>query len=276
MILLKLLILANNFENETERFGEHFEEVEKKSLADSLIEVNGETEILIDGENIEQWDALYINPEPEAFNYSRVLLEAVSRKQISCNLNPSSIFLLDKKPYLFSILSENGINIPKTVAVSTEKGLTEINQDLDFPLIARKYTSFEISETQVFEEFDSLKSFVDLSEHGQDIVTIQEKLEEGEVFDILYVNGYMISLKLEEEPWEKERHEKISKKYHSISQEKKDTVKEALAPIGVEICQVRIKGDMIIDIANRPNLEEFRKKSGKNVYGRIAEELKRG
>jgi glutathione synthase/RimK-type ligase-like ATP-grasp enzyme len=274
VVNLKLLILANEFEDEAERFSEHFEDVDVKSLADCLIDVNGDTELKIDGERIENWDSVYINPEPKAFNYTRVLLEAISRKEVSCNLNPSSIFILNKKPYLFSVLADKGIKIPKQVAISTEKGMTELQRDIEFPVIARKYSSFELSEMQVFEEFDNLKSFAELSEHGQDLVMIQEKLDDEDVFDVLYVDGKMISLKLEEKPWEKDRYDSITKKYHGISGDQKELVKEAVESVGTDICRVRVQGEKVLDVANRPDLEEFKQKSGKNVYGRISDLLK--
>jgi glutathione synthase/RimK-type ligase-like ATP-grasp enzyme len=275
VVNLKLLILANEFEDEAERFSEHFEEVEVKSLADSLLDVNGDTKLMIDGERIENWDSVYINPEPKAFNYTRVLLEGISRKEVSCNLNPSSIFILNKKPYLFSVLADKGIKIPKQVAISTEKGMTELQRDIEFPVIARKYSSFELSEMQVFEEFDNLKSFAELSEHGQDLVMVQEKSnEEEDVFDVLYIDGKMISLKLEEKPWEKDRYDSITKKYHGASGGQKELVKEAVESVGTDICRIRVQGEKILDVANRPDLEEFKQKSGKNVYGRIADLLK--
>jgi hypothetical protein len=275
VVSLKLLILANEFKDEAERFREHFEEVEVKSLADCLIDVNGDTELMIDGERIENWEAVYINPEPKAFNYTRVLLESISRKEVSCNLNPSSIFILNKKPYLFSVLADKGVKISKQVAISTEKGMTELQRDIEFPVIARKYSSFELAEMQVFEEFDSLKSFAELSEHGQDLLMIQEKSDEEEdVFDVLYIDGKMISLKLEEKPWEQDRYNSITKKYHGISGSQKELVKEAVESVGADICRVRVQGEKVLDIANRPDLEEFKQKSGKNVYGRISDLLK--
>jgi hypothetical protein len=275
VVSLKLLILANEFKDEAERFREHFEEVEVKSLADCLIDVNGDTELMIDGERIENWEAVYINPEPKAFNYTRVLLESISRKEVSCNLNPSSIFILNKKPYLFSVLADKGVKISKQVAISTEKGMTELQRDIEFPVIARKYSSFELAEMQVFEEFDSLKSFAELSEHGQDLLMIQEKSDEEEdVFDVLYIDGKMISLKLEEKPWEQDRYNSITKKYHGISGSQKELVKEAVESVGADIGRVRVQGEKVLDIANRPDLEEFKQKSGKNVYGRISDLLK--
>ncbi|MEF8880558.1 MAG: hypothetical protein V5A72_01870, partial [Candidatus Nanohaloarchaea archaeon] len=100
----KILILADNFEEETEQFKRHFDEVEKKSLADTSIFSGNESEIYIEDEKIGKDHALYINPRPEALNYTRVLTETLTQTQASSNLDSSSIFILMKKPYLIKVL----------------------------------------------------------------------------------------------------------------------------------------------------------------------------
>ena len=271
VIKMKLLILANNFEASKKRLDNYFDQVDKKSLADVLIDTDGN--VLIDGENITEWDSAYIDPEPKAFNYLRVLIETIEQKSIKCNLDPASIFVQGKKPFLFSVLADKGVKIPNQVAISTEKGLTEIERELDFPVLAKKYSSFELAESKIFEEFDELKAFSELSEHGKDFIMIQE-YRDDEIFDILYVDDSIISLKLETSPWNKAESSAVGKKYHSISSSQKETVKKAVNSLGTKICRVRLCGDEVIDVDSRPNLEEFKEKSGKNVFGRVADALK--
>lgn len=272
---MDLLILANEFETQEKRFSNYFEEVDKKSLADVLIDTEKGDNVLVDGESIESWDAVYIDPEPKAFNYLRVLIEGLGQKDISCNLDPSSIFILAKKPYLFSVLAERDISIPDQVAISTEKGLTELEKDVDFPVVAKKYSNFELGEAKIFDQFDNLKSFTEISEHGKDFIMIQEYSDE-DLFDVLYINGNLISLKLEESPWEASESSSVAKKYHSISTDQKKTVEEAVSSLGTRLCQIRMKGNEIVDIDSSPDLEVFKEKSGKNIYGRISDMLKEG
>jgi len=271
VIKIRLLILANDFETSTNQFEDYFEDVENKSLADVLIDTNGN--ILVDGENIIEWDAVFIDSEPKAFNYLRVLVETIEQKDIICNLEPASIFVHGKKPYLFSVLADKDVNIPNQVAISTEKGLTEIERELDFPMLAKKYSNLELEESKIFNDFEDLKAFSELSEHGKDFIMIQE-YKEDELFDILYVDGSIISLKLEASPWDKAESASIGKKYHSISTSQKETVKKAVNSLGTKICRVRLCGEEVIDIDSRPDLVEFKEKSGKNVFGRVADVLK--
>lgn len=268
---MDLLILASDFEASAERLSKYFDEVDNYSLADVLIDTEGE--ILVDGENVETWDSIFIDPEPKAFNYLRVLVETIDQKDVSCNLDPSSIFVQGKKPFLFSVLSERGVSIPDQVAISTEKGLTEIERELEFPVVAKKYSNFELAESKVFNQFDNLKAFSELSEHGKDFIMIQEYSEE-DVFDILYIDGEMISLKLEASPWETGETASVGKKYHSISKDQRDAVEKAVKSLGTRISRVRLCGDKVVDMDSRPDLVEFKEKSGKNVYGRVADALK--
>ena len=273
--MTKLLILANEgeFEEEQQRLENSFEEVDRKSLADLMIDVGSErtSNILVDGDDLNNWDSVYIKPEPKAFNYTRVLMEIVSMKEIKCNLDPSSVFILTKKPYLFKVLADKGVKIPRQVSISTEKGMTELGKDIDFPVIAKKYSNLELKEVKVFEEFDELKTFAELTEHGEDFLMIQEKIEE-DIFDILYIEGSIISLKVDGSPWSESG--EISRTYHSISDSQREVVEKAVDSIGTHICRLRMAGDRVMDMDTDPQLEMFKQKSGKNVFGRISDALK--
>jgi glutathione synthase/RimK-type ligase-like ATP-grasp enzyme len=275
--MTKLLILATDYETETQQFESYFDEVDQGSLADVLIDVDTDmrSEVLIDGEDLEEWDAVYIKPEPKAFNYTRVLMEIINNEEVNCNLDSSSVFILTKKPYLFKVLAEKGVSIPKQVAISTEKGMTELQKDVDFPVLAKKYSNLELTETQIYDEFEELKSFAELAEHGENFLMVQE-YEEKEVFDLLYVDGKIISLKLEEPPWTSSEGENVSRSYHTVSGDKKEIVNSAAESMGTKICRIRMNGDKIVDMDTEPKLEMFKQESGKNVYGRVADVLKDG
>lgn len=268
-----LLILASESETEEQRFEEYFDEIDSKSLADVLIDVKSSerSEVLVDGEPMAEWSSVYIKPEPKAFNYTRVLMEIVNEQEIRCNLDPSSVFILTKKPYLFKVLADREVKIPTQVSISTEKGMTELQKDVDFTVIAKKYSGLELKETKIFDDFDDLKAFAELTEHGEDFLMIQEKIE-GSVFDILYVDGNIISLKVEGSPWSES--EEVSRSYHSISDAQREEVEKAVESIGTNICRIRMVNEKIMDMDTNPELEMFKQKSGKNVYGRIADSLK--
>lgn len=265
----KLLILADNFEDETEEFSKHFEEVEKKSLADTSIYSSQNSNIFVEDNEITSEDILYINPRPEAFNYLRVLNEVLAQTQTSSNLDPSSMFILMKKPYMIKVLAEKNIPCPRQASLATRRGLTGLKEDIEPPFILKKYSEFELDYVEKFESFDEISGLDDLDQE-KEFVLIQE-IPEGDFFDVLYVDGEKISLKLEEEIWDDEN---TGRHYHSLSDAQKNVVEDAAKAFGTKICKVRLKGEKVMDMDVRPELKMFEKQSGKNVYGRIAGALK--
>jgi glutathione synthase/RimK-type ligase-like ATP-grasp enzyme len=265
----KILILADNFEDETEKFRKHFEEIEKKSLADTSIYSGKTPEIFIEDEKITSEHILYINPRPEAFNYTRVLTEAMTQTQTSSNLNPSSMFILMKKPYMIKVLTEKNVPSPTQASIATKRGITGLENDIEPPFILKKYSGFELDYIERFESFDDISGLDDLNQE-KEFVVIQE-IPEGDFYDVLYIDGEKISLKLEEDIWSDED---LSRHYHSLSDSQKQIVEDASKAVGTDICRIRLKGEKVMDMDVRPELEMFEKQSGKNVYGRIADALK--
>lgn len=266
-----LLLLSEKIDKED--FENYFEEIDQRSLADVMIKARKKSEILIDGEPIESWDALYLEPHPKAFNFSRVFLEIINQKEIKTNIDSSSLFILSKKPYLFNVLTEKQVPKPTTSSISTERGLTEIEDDLDFPVIVKKYEKMEKKEVKIIETFEELKSFSENSEHGENYFIIQE-YEEKEVFEVLYIDGQKISLKTEGNPWKSES--EIKRKYHSLSDKQKEVVEKAAKALGSKICSLRLNGEEVTDMNPDPQLTLFKEKSGKSVHSRIANLLKNG
>ncbi len=265
----KILILADNFEDETEEFRKHFETVEKKSLADTSIYSGKEPEVYIEDEEIGPEHSLYINPKPEAFNYARVLTETLTQVQASSNLDSSSIFILMKKPYMIKVLEEKNVNTPVQASIASNRGLTGLEKDIEPPFILKKYSEFELDYIERFESFDDISGLEDMDEE-KEFVVIQD-IPEGEFFDVLYIDGEKISLKLEDDIWNTGE---IGRRYHSLSDTQKEVVDDAASAVGTQICRVMLKGEKVMDMDVRPELKMFEKESGKNVYGRIAEALK--
>lgn len=267
--MTELLVLTNK--EELEGIESEFEDVNVTSLADVLITANSSSDIMVEGEDIEEYDAVYLDPENKAFSYSRVLLDVLQEKDIPCNLNYSSHFIVAKKPSLYNALSEKGVGIRNTVCVSTHKGLTEIERDLEPPVLAKKYEGVELMDTTVLEDLEEAHGFMEGLEHGKNFVTLQE-YEESELYDILYIDGDLVSLKLEKEPWKTEG--EPGRSYHNITSEQKEAAKGAAEALGADICRIILSGEKVIDMYSNHDLEMFQETSGKNVYGKLASYLR--
>lgn len=266
---MNLLILTND-EDEAAGFEDHFEDPDVRSLADVGIKTGSPATVKVDGTPLTEYDAIYLDPEPKASIYARVLLETIQENRIPCNLNPTAFFIMAKKHYLFKVLEEREIDIPPTVAISTEKGLSAIEDDIEFPAVAKMYEGFKRDDITRVKNHDELKTFAEHAEHGKNVIIVQELIE-GDLFDALYVDGEVIALKMDREDWPSSRGN--NPRYHNLSSEQEDTLEAAARFIGTDVCRFTMMGNNIIDVRSQPDLHHFQEESGKNVYGRVASVL---
>jgi glutathione synthase/RimK-type ligase-like ATP-grasp enzyme len=262
-------MLANDTET-ADGFEEHVENVDAKSLADIRIMTDpDQTAVTIDSVPMHQYDAIYLNPDPKTTIYAKAFLETVQQQRIRCNLDPSSFSIMAKKFYLFKVLEEKDVPIPASIAISTEKAIAGIEEELSFPLIAKKFEGFEQIDAERSESIGEFKSFAEHAEHGEHLILAQEHIE-GEVYDTLYIDGTMITLKLEGDDWRLSFENGATIQYHNLSSEQQDAVQAAVDAIGTDLCRVRTVGNRVIKVSTDPKLELFRKESGKDVYRSVA------
>lgn len=269
--MTNLLVLTNKPEK-LDGFKDHFEEVDYHSLADVSVNSGIGEKVQVKEKPIKEYSSVFLDPEPKAPIFSRVFLEGLQDENIQCNLEPNTFFILSKKHYLFKVLKEKDVNIPNTASVSGQKGLTNIENDLEFPVVGKMYRGFERKDLKKLGTKESLKSFAERSEYGKNYVVIQEHVE-GDVFDVLYIDGDIVSLKMEGDRWDESD---ISRTYHSLSTDQKKVVKKAANSIGTKICRIRLVDNNVVQVKTKLGLDTFKDISGKNVFGKVSKVLKGG
>lgn len=144
---MKLLILSEDG-NLKEKFDPYFEGVDEEKLSRTRVNLlENEEGVLIDSKSAMNYDSLLIIPEPKMTVYVRVLLERLE-KNLLANLDSTSSYILLKKQYLYKVLNEKGIPIPKTVVVGSKKGASGI-KELNFPVVGRMFEGFEKREMEM-------------------------------------------------------------------------------------------------------------------------------
>ena len=267
--MTSLLVLTNDRER-LEEFEGEFENADFHSLADVSVNSGMEPRVMVQETDISEYNSVFLDPEPKAAIFSRVFLEGLQDESINCNIEPNTFFILSKKHYLFKVLKEKDVPIPDTAAVSGQKGLTNIEQDLDFPVVGKMYEEFERKDIKRIQNLEELKRFAERSEYGKNYVVIQEYVE-GEIFDVLYIDGEIVSLKVEGDRWDENE---LSRTYHSLSSDQKEVVKKTAESIGTKFCRIRLAEDKVVQVKTRLGLDEFKKVSGKNVFGKVSRVLK--
>lgn len=269
--MTNLLVLTSN--GKKEDFQDYFEEVVHSSLADARITTSGdETVVRAGGRTVEEFDAAYLSPSPQTAIYARVLLDTV-HEDVNTNLEPSAFTIMMEKHYLFKVLSERKVPVPKTIALSTEKGLTNAEQSIEFPVVASVFEGFERESVDRVKDIDQLSAIAERLEHGENLMLVQESVE-GELYDTLYVDGHTVSMRIESGGWMV--NDDSTMNYHSLPGDQEDAVQEAASAIGGNICRVQTRGGTVINVESNPELERFQDISGKNVYGKVADLLKGG
>lgn len=271
---MNLLIITDDEEDDDleEELSPFFDDVDTASIANVRIDAGDASEVRIAGQPLDGYDALYLQPRIQTAIFSRVFLEVLLERDINTNINAAAFFILAKKNYLFQVLAEKDVPTPTTAVVSTEKGVSGIENDMDFPLVGKKYEGFVRRDMNLLDDSDELSSFVEHMEHGKHVLLLQEYVD-GDVFDCLYVDGDIVSINLESDSWRKEAG-KATASYHTISSDLADVVEHTAESIGANICRVRLVDGKVVDAYLDPALSRFKKISGKNMYEKVADALK--
>lgn len=255
-----------------ENFDPYFEKVDYHPLSEIRLNLLKDKEAVFAGEEpAKEYDSLFIKVKPELSIFVRVLLEGLE-KEMSTNLDSTSSYILTKKQYLYKVLNERGISIPKTVTAGSEKSASGIS-DMEFPLVARRFRGFKKREINLLEGKKEMKDFSKTTEYGKEMLIFQEFVE-GEVFDCLVIGDNVISIKLSDEgEWNLTAGES-NEKYYNISSDLKELAVKTRKAIGAKVCRTKIVGDKIVDMSPNPNLKRFKDISGKNTFERVSKLLK--
>ncbi len=268
---MNLLMITDN-DTFAEQFEDYFDEVTTKSIASVRIDAGNGEQVLVEGESIDDYDALYMDPRPKTAIFSRVFLEVLLEKDITTNIDAATFFILAKKNYLPQVLEERNVPIPATAVVSTEKGVSGIEDHIAFPMVGKKFEGFVRRDMTLLESDEELRSFVEHMDHGKHVLILQEFVE-GDTFDCLYVDGDIVSLKLEGDSW-RLRADQVKETYHTISSDLEEVVEQTVKAIGADICRVRLVDGKVVEAYLDPDLERFTSVSGKNMYEKVAGYLK--
>lgn len=258
-------------EDEHKPLDDLFEEVEELSIEKVAPEVfDGETNVRLNGHSITDYDAAFLELPPENPVFGRVLLEIMEEKGVNVNYPSVGFHIMAKKNYLYYVLQQKGIDTPNNVIIASEKAARNIDKELDYPILARRYEDMALNETKRIEDQDEVREFVEGTDYGEDILIFQE-LHEGDKYRCMYVNDKVISLKETSDGW---RIREDNLQYSNLSKDLRDEVKKTMRAIGTDYGEVLLQGGKIIDVNPNPDPEVYTDVSGKNAYESIADILK--
>lgn len=258
-----------------ERFEGYFDEVCECSIEDVKIDVDKEEVIsYVNGREVRNYDALFLRPITRAATFTRLFLETLTEEDVETNIDGTSYYIIAKKPYLFKVLSEKGITIPDTYVVSSQKTLKSLKGSLEGKIVCKQFEELVRKDIMKTEDPEDIDAFSESLEHGKNYMIVQEFVE-GEAYDCLYVNGDVISTKITGDTWRKSpSRDSCSEKYHKPPSEVQKLVEGTAKAIGSRFCSVRLVDRKVVDVKMSPDIERFKKLSGKDTFEKVAEMLK--
>lgn len=264
----RLLKITDRDYNRFEEIFEEIKEVEIESVAPEVID--GEQNVKVDGESVENFDYAYIEISPKNAVFGRVAFEMISEKGVKTNHTATGFFIASKKNYLYHVLHEKNIPAPKTASIASEKASRNIERELRGPLIARRLEELEESESKKLDTVEQIGEFAQGSEYEEDILLFHE-YNSGGKYRCLIAGNQIISLKDGSEGW---KFDEENLTYSNISDRQQEIVKNASKALGTPVIEVILRGEEVFDLNPNPDLKLYTEVSGKNAFEAVADTLK--
>ncbi|MFB6147364.1 MAG: RimK family alpha-L-glutamate ligase [Candidatus Nanohaloarchaea archaeon] len=264
---IKLLKITRNEHEELDEGFEETERVEVEKVAPEV--VNGQSNVRFNGSSVSEFDAVFAEiPEKNAV-FGRVLLEMIEEKGINVNYPSTAFFIMSKKNYLYHVLHEKDVKAPKTVSVASQKAGRNLEENLDFPAVARRLKDLEETEKTVVDDEDEAHDFLEGVEYPEEVILFHE-LSEGDRYRCLYTGGDIISLEdMSEGPWIGD-----DLQYSSLPSGMEETVEHAANAIGTPVAEVLVRNGEVVDVNPNPDLEMYTDISGKDAHEAVTEVLR--
>ena len=267
---MRLLKITDGQRN-LEKLDEFFDSVKEVDIGDVSPEVsNGKSEIMIEGESVSEFDAVFASIPRESAIFGRVLLEIIEEKDVALNYSSTAFFTMSKKNYLYHVMQEKDIPAPKTAVIADEKAARNLESHVKGPLVARKFNGLSEVESTKIDTVEEIQEFAEGVEYGDSILVFNE-LRKGEKYRCLVAGDTVISLEDTSDGW---RISSENLKYSSLSSDLRQVVEDTTSSLGTETAEILLRGGNVIDINPNPDLGLYTDISGKDAYGAVAEALK--
>ena len=265
---MRLLKITDQEESE---LNQHFEETATITLEEVTPEVSGkDSKIIVNGEPISNFDAVYADIPVESAIFGRVLLEIIEEKGIPLNYSSTAFFTMSKKNYLYHVLNEKNLPSPKTAVVAGEKAARNLENHLKGPLVAKRFSNLSKVESTKIDTVEAIQDFAEGVNYGEQILIFNE-LRKGEKYRCFVAGNKVISLQDDSEGW---RFSNQSLKYSSLSSDLRKLVEDASDKLGTKTAEILLRDGKIVDVNPNPDLEMYTDISGKDAYSAVAETLK--
>jgi glutathione synthase/RimK-type ligase-like ATP-grasp enzyme len=233
-----------------------------------LVSRNKKTEIRLVGDDIEQYDAVFLQARPSLAPFVEPLIEELINQGFYVNAKPGSYYLAQNQPYLFVTLAMNGIKTPKTITSGSGKNIERLSSKISFPLLAKSFIGKDVQQALIVNNAKELNAFVNSIKNDIDGFMVCEFIE-SDVVSCIVVGGNIFAIKRKVNdcvcaPLEKGRS-------YRVSDYDKETILAAAKTCGFDIARLDIVKGRIIAVEPLIEINEFDKVCSELIETYIAD-----
>lgn len=220
----------------------------------TLVSKQNETLIKSLGEEVEAYDAVFIQTRTSLAPFIEPLLEELEAINSYTNIKKGSYFTGWNEPYQFVTLALANIPTPKTITTASIKNIEQFSKKISYPILINTYIGKKNQQSLVINSNRELNGFVKSIKTEIDGFMIREFIE-GNIISSIVVGKKTFAVKRN---YNGEEVEKIKEgKYYVMTENENETAINAAKACGYDIARVDMIKGKIIKVTPMFLLEDF-------------------
>jgi glutathione synthase/RimK-type ligase-like ATP-grasp enzyme len=236
----------------------------------TLVSKQNETLIKSLGEEVEAYDAVFIQTRTSLAPFIEPLLEELEAINSYTSIKKGSYFTGWNEPYQFVTLALANVPTPKTITTASVKNIEQLSKKISYPILINTYIGKKNQQTLVINSNRELNGFVKSIKTEIDGFMIREFIE-GNVISSIIVGKKTFSIKRN---YNGEEVEPIkSGKYYTMTENENETAIKAAAACGYDIARVDTIRGKVIKVTPMFSIEDFNNICSVKIEDYVAEFL---
>lgn len=236
----------------------------------TLVSKQNKTEIKSLGEEINQYDAVFIQVRTSLAPFIEPLLEELEILQTYTSAKKGSYYIGNNEPYQFVNLALNNIPTPKTITTASTKNISKVSEKISYPIIVKTFLGKKVQQSLLIHTKTELNSFVRSIKTELDAFMIREFIE-SDVISCAVIGKRVIAVKrkyIDEEVSEIQNGQS-----YRLNETDHETAIMAAKSNGYDIARVDIAKGRVVKIEPTIPIEAFNIAAADNIEEYVADFL---
>lgn len=238
----------------------------------NLVSRGGKTQVVNDGLNIADYDAVFLRAKLQLAPFVEPLLDELKDSGTYTQFRPGSYYLNSNEALQLAALNSRGLPMAKSVAVVDPGIIKDSVERFHYPLIFKSYVGQTKTQSILIETPRSLHSITKSIKMNLDAAILRE-FEEADLIQCAVIGSKVFAIKRR---WNGSEIEKLGRgiPYRVSDNERATAIRAALA-CGCEIATVKLSKGLVTEVIPDINFSIFNKKTGENLFDAVAEHFRK-